>query len=678
MKNFPRLKVFLPLLLVFAAVFVSLPRISKFPYDYRRGQEWKYETLFAEFDFPIYKTADQMRAERETAAVEVIPYYKYSEEIANKNISAAEALDLGSLRGAVASEIRLIYEKGVIADTDERGNDGAPLSDVIYLQRDKRAYKVPSTEVYLKSDAKAKLLADLGAASDVNLDSLFRVSGVYDIIVPNVLYDAQTTSLVNEDADRIISPTSGYVSAGQVIVSKGEIVTQEIEQMLDSYKKEFESNVGYAGSPALMFSGNFIIAAALTLMLYLAIFFSCPAVFADSRYPYIVVVYLIAALSALLLGKAGASVLYFVPFTLAALMLQAFMEPREIAPVYVASMMPLLFASSRGAVMFVMYVLAGLVMIMIFRRFQRGWKQFVAAMITFAILACVYLGFRAADVVSGSVWGVLIALFAGSLLTVAGYPLVFLFERIFNLVSNSRLTELCDTSNTLIRTLEQKAPGTFQHSLQVMNMADAVARAVNINPDLIRAGALYHDIGKVNNPLCFVENESLLNKDEEHKYHSGLTPLQSAHDIKRHVDDGIEIAQKHHMPQVIVDFIASHHGTTVVRYFYNKFLKEGGDPALIGEFRYNGHKPVTKAQIVLMLCDSIEAASRTVKENSAKAYSDFVESIVAGKMDEGQFDNADITISELNTVKETLKQYLAQLNHERIAYPKNKSNKKQI
>ncbi len=676
MKNIPRLKIVLPLLLVFAAVFASLPRSSKFPYDYRRGQEWKYETLFAEFDFPIYKTADQMRVERESASVEVIPYYKYSEEIANKNISSAEALDLGTLRSAVASEIRTIYDRGVIADAEEREKEGVPSADVIYLQRDKRAYKVPSSEVYLKSDAKAKLLADLGAASDVNLDSLFRAAGVYDIIVPNVIYDAQTTELVNEDADRIISPTSGYISAGQVIVSKGEIVTQEIAQMLDSYKREFEANVGYTGSPVLMLLGNFLTAAALVLMLYLAIFFSCPAVFADSRYPYILVVYLMAALSALLLGRAGTSVLYFVPFTLAALMLQAFMEPREIAPVYVASMMPLLFASSRGAVMFVMYVLAGLVMILIFRRFQRGWKQFVAAVITFAILACVYLGFRAADVVSGSVWGVLIALFAGSLLTVAGYPLVYLFERIFNLVSNSRLTELCDTSNPLIRTLEQKAPGTFQHSLQVMNMADAVARTVNINPDLIRAGALYHDIGKINNPLCFIENESLLNKDDEHKYHSGLTPLQSAHDIKRHVDDGIEIAQKHHMPQVIIDFIASHHGTTVVRYFYNKFLKEGGDPALIGEFRYNGHKPVTKAQIVLMLCDSVEAASRTVKENTAKAYSDFVESIVAGKMEEGQFDNADITISELNTVKETLKQYLAQLNHERIAYPKNKSNKK--
>ncbi len=673
MKNLPRLRLILPLVLVFAAVLVSLPRGSKFPYDYRRGQAWRYETLFAEFEFPIYKTAEQMRSERETSSVQPVPYYKYSEEIANKNISAAEALDLGSLRGAVASEIRAIYNKGIIADA---GGDDVSASDVIYLQKDKRAYKVPSTEVYLKSDAKAKLLADLGGVSDVNLDSLFRVSGVYDIIVPNVIFDPQTTQLVNEDADRTISPTSGYVSAGQVIVSKGEIVTAEIEQMLDSYKREFEANVGYMGHPALMFTGNFIIAAALTLMLYLAIFFSCPAVFADSRYPYVLTVYLIFALSALLLARAGTSVLYFVPFTLAALMLQAFMEAKEIAPVYVVSMAPLLFASSRGPVMFVMYVLAGLLMIRIFRYFQRGWKQFVAAMITFAILACTYLGFRAADIVSGSVWGVLMALFAGSLLTVAGYPLVFLFERIFNLVSNSRLIELCDTSNPLIRSLEQKAPGTFQHSLQVMNMADVVARAVGVNPDLIRAGALYHDIGKINNPLCFVENESLLNKDEEHKYHSGLTPLQSAHDIKRHVDDGVEIAQKQHMPQLIIDFIATHHGTTLVRYFYNKFIKEGGDPALSQEFRYDGRKPVTKAQIVLMLCDSVEAASRTVRENSLKAYSDFVESIVAGKMDEGQFDNADITISELNTVKETLKQYLVQLNHERIAYPKNKSNKK--
>ncbi len=676
MEKFPRLRIIIPLVIVFAAIFAALPRSSRFPYDYRKGRVWKYETLFAEFDFPIYKTAEELREERGTAAVEITPYFKFSDQIANKNLSAAEALELGGLRSAVVSGLRAIYAKGVIADEADLRADGVPESEVIYLQKNKRAQKVPLTEIYSRTGAMSKLLADLGALSGNNLDSLFRASGVYDLIVPNVIYDAQTTGLVNADAVGSISPTSGYVSAGQVIVSKGEIVTSEIEQMLDSYKREFEANVGYIGPLALLLLGNFIIAAAITLLLFFAVRFSCPEVFADTRYPYIILVFLLASLAALLVARVNAELLCFVPFTLFALMLQAFMEPRAIAPVYVVSLVPLMLSADTGAVLFVMYVVTGLVMIFIFKHFQQGWRQFLAAMITFAILACIYLGFRAADTVSGEIWGVLIALFAGSLLTVAGYPLVYLFERIFNLVSNSRLIELCDTSNPLIRTLEQKAPGTFQHSLQVMNMADTVARAVHINPDLVRAGALYHDIGKTLNPQCFVENESLLNKDESEKYHSDLTPLQSAHDIKRHVTDGIEIAQKNRMPQLIVDFIATHHGTTLVRFFYNKFIKEGGDPALEQEFRYDGRKPVTKAQIVLMLCDSVEAASRTIRDNTPKAYSDFIESIVAGKMEEGQFDNADITISELNTVKETLKQYLAQLNHERIAYPKHKPNKK--
>ncbi len=676
MDKFSRLKTVIPLVIVFVAIFAALPRTSKFPYDYRKGKVWKYETLFAEFDFPVYKTAEELREERSAAAVEITPYFKFSEQIANKNISAAESLELGKLRSAVVSGLRAIYAKGVIADESDLGADGVPESEVIYLQKNKRAYKMPFTEVYTRTGARTKLLADLGTLSGDNLDSLFRASGAYELIVPNVIYDAQTTELVNADAVESISPTSGYVSAGQVIVSKGEIVTSEIEQMLDSYKREFEANVGYIGPLALLLLGNFIIAAAITLLLFFAVRFSCPEVFADTRYPYIILVFLLASLAALIVSRVDADLLCFVPFTLFALMLQAFMAPEEIAPVYVVSLVPLLLSAGDGAVLFVMYVVAGLVMIFIFKHFQQGWRQFLAAMITFAILACIYLGFRAADTVSGEVWSMLIALFAGSLLTVAGYPLVYLFERIFNLVSNSRLIELCDTSNPLIRNLEQKAPGTFQHSLQVMNMADTVARAVHINPDLIRAGALYHDIGKTLNPQCFVENESLLNKDESEKYHSDITPLQSAHDIKRHVTDGIEIAQKNHMPRQIVDFIATHHGTTLVRFFYNKFLKEGGDPALEQEFRYDGRKPVTKEQIVLMLCDSVEAASRTIRENTPKAYSDFIESIVAGKMEEGQFDNADITISELNTVKETLKQYLAQLNHERIAYPKHKSNKK--
>lgn len=677
MKKSVLVRRILPLAVVFVAVYLSLPRGARFPYDYNAGRAWKYETLFAEFDCPIYKTPEQMREERSSASISVVPYYKYSEEIANKSISAAAALDFGGLRAAVTSELRSIYDKGIVADEQELDESGSS-ADVMYLQRDKRASKIPLTEVYRRSDALSKILATLeGAVDGVNLDSLFRATGLYDIVVPNVLYDEQTTQLVNAETIQSISPTSGYIAAGQVIVSKGEIITADIKQMLDSYKKEFESSVGAVGPSFLPYVGNVFIAAALVILLYLSILFSCPDIFDDSRYLYVLLVFLIAALPALLIAPHGETMLHAIPFTLPSLMLQAFMKPKEVAPIYIVSLLPLLLAPRVGVMLFFAFSLAGSLMMVLFKHFSQGWKQFLAALITFAILAVVCFSFVASDIVRvQQVWSLLVGLLVGSLLTVAGYPLVYLFERVFNLVSNSRLVELCNTSSPLIRTLEQKAPGTFQHSLQVMNMAEAAARAVGINPDLLRAGALYHDIGKSMNPLCFVENESLLPREDGKKYHSELTPLQSAQDIKRHVSDGIEIAQKNRLPQVIVDFIASHHGTTLVRFFYDKFLKEGGDPALVSEFRYDGHRPRTKAQIILMLCDSMEAASRTLKDHSPKAYSDFVEGIVAGKMAEGQFDEADITVRELTTVKETIKQYLAQLNHERIAYPKNKSNKK--
>ena len=664
-----------PLGIVFLVIVFAMPGNSKFPYDYRKGREWKYETLFAEFDFPIYKTAEQMREERNSMSQTVIPYYKYSDEAATEVFSSAAALPLGRVSGATLSSLRSVYSTGVIADESRRQrNDPAGDSEVIYLQKDKRAYKIPKTEVYGQADAKAKVLADVRPLTSLNVDSLFRATGLYDLIVPNVLYDEQTTELVHEESSEEISPTSGYVTAGQLIVSEGELVTADIEQMLDSYKAEYEQNVGYSGSPLLSLLGNIIVAAALVVLLYFIIYFCCPAVFADTRYYYVLTLFTLSSVATLLLSSFAENLLFFVPYTLFAIMYQAFMPPKDIAPIYIVSLSPLLMSSHSGPMLFFIFAVSGLVMIFIFKYFQQGWKQFIASVLNFAMVAAMYLGFLASGLIPSGDWGSVLGLLVGSVFTVAGYPLVYLFERIFNMVSNSRLLELCDTSNPLIRTLEQKAPGTFQHSLQVMNMADAVARSVGVNPDLVRAGALYHDIGKMLNPLCFIENEFVV-KDGAH-YHDGLTPQQSAHDILRHVPDGVEIAQKHRLPKVIIGFISSHHGTTVVRYFYEKFLSGGGDPAQIGDFRYDGRKPRDKAQIVLMLCDSVEAASRTLKGNSEKIYSDFVESIVDGKMSEGQFDDADITIRELNAAKQTLKEYLAQLNHERIVYPKKKSNNK--
>ncbi|MCR4860420.1 MAG: HDIG domain-containing protein [Bacteroidales bacterium] len=674
--NKQHFRILFPLGIAFLLLVLLMPRNAKFAYDYRKGRPWKYETLYAQFDFPIYKTDEQIRKERVESSTEEIPYYKFSEEIVSRNLRAVDRLELGNLRGAVVSSMRTIYQKGVLADEGARRRSGTE-PQIIYIQRDKRAVKYPTTEVYHLTEARTRLLTDLSDISGANVDSLLRANGVYDLLVPNLLFDEQTTDLVNAESATAISPTSGYVTAGQLIVQEDEIVTAEIAQMLDSYKREFEANVGYLGPPALLLLGNVLIALAILALLFLSIYFNNPRIFNDSRYPYLVVVFLLSSLAALILVRVNERFLLMVPFTLVALLLQAFMRNRVVVPVYVVSLLPLLLFSHDGVVLFVMFFVAGMVAILAFKYFNRGWKQFITALITFAVLALVYLGFRAADMVAGNVWRALLSLFVGSMLTVAGYPLIYLFERLFNLVSNSRLIELCDVSNPLIRELEQKAPGTFQHSLQVMNMVDAAARAIGANADLVRAGALYHDIGKMNNPLCFIENESLVAREGAPKYHAGMSPEQSARDIIRHMADGVEIAQKNHLPETIVDFIKTHHGTTATGYFYNQFLQAGGDPALAGEFRYPGVKPVSKEQIILMLCDSVEAASRTLKQFTPEAYSEFVERIVAGKMDEGQFERADITISELGTIKETLKQYLSQIHHERIVYPKQKNKDSQ-
>ena len=294
---------------------------------------------------------------------------------------------------------------------------------------------------------------------------------------------------------------------------------------------------------------------------------------------------------------------------------------------------------------------------------------FGLALTVFAVLVVTHLSFRLIDTVNNSnFFRIVMFLALGSFIAVGLYQLIYLFEKIFNLVSSNRLNELADTNNKLLRELSQKAPGTFQHCLQVMSMADAAARSIDADVPLVRAGALYHDIGKMANPLCFVENENLVPVGA--RYHDSLTPQESAAQIIRHVTDGLEIASKNGLPDVIKEFISTHHGTSRTGYFYGMYVQSGGDPDDDAAFRYPGPNPKTKEQTVLMLCDSLEAASRTIKENTPEAFSDFVERLVDGKMKEGQFREADITIREIGIIKEVMKDYLRQIYHERIEYPK--------
>ena len=671
-------RVLIPLVVLFVILTLMFPRTAKFSYDYRKGSPWSHETLIAQFDFPILKTEEQLREERSRNKAVVVPYYRYRQDIVDNCRKAAEGIDMGGysyLRPLIVASMDGIYSNGVVPDEGVKlDGHSDPSGAVLYIQKDKRAGKKPVSEVFKESEAKNRLLSDIAAKYPrINADSVLRSAGIYDFIVPNLEYDPKTTELVRSESSNQVSTTQGFVSAGQLIVSEGEIVTAEIAQMLDSYKVEYENSMGYGGPRILFWLGNAFIAFALVLLFFLMIYFLNRRLFMDHRkFWYLIFIFIIASVLALIINKFAPRCLYMVPFTLTALYLEAFFKNKVIFPICCVSFLPLLVFAENGVVLFVMFLLASIVAVFTFRFFNQGWQQFIMSGIVFVSILVTYFGFRMIDMVNDDPYMAVLYMFIGSMLIVAGYPLIYLFERMFNLVSSSRLRELCDTNNKLLRELEHKAPGTFQHSLQVMNMCDAAARAIDANVLLVRAGALYHDIGKMKNPLCFIENESMSPKGVH--YHEHLSPKESARAIIKHVSDGLELAAENRLPDVIQDFILTHHGTSNTSYFYNKYLNEGGDPNDVSDFFYKGRKPQTKEQIILMICDTLEAASRTLKDNSAATFSVFVENIVASKMKIGQFDQADISIKDLNTVKETLKAYLSQIYHERVVYPQRKNN----
>ena len=668
MKSSFRWKAVIPLVVSFAVLMVLVPRTAKWGYDYSKGQAWRYETLVAQFDFPLLKTTEQIAKEKADLSSTVIPYYKMSTEVVGESFRKIEGMsftDVPGLKSSLVRHLSDIYNKGIIPEIQDN-------VELIYVQKGKRAEKVPVSEVYLLPQARIALLH--GVSSDcpeVNVDSIIRSKSIYDLLAVNLVYDEQITALVHSQTQSMVSTTSGFVNAGTIIVNNGELITAEVAQMLDSYKAEYEQSYGYDKPLAAIWLGNALLVLGILICLYFAIYFSNAMIFKDyNRYLYVVVVFTLIASVELILIKFAPQWIFIFPFSVAALYLQAFFRTRVIYPVYIATLLPLLLFAENGAAVFMMYLVSGVITLYVFKHFSKGAKQFIAASINFVCTAVLFSAFVITGVINVDYLPTLGLICIGSILQVALHPFVYLLERSFNLVSSTRLQELSDTSNELLRQLEQKAPGTFQHSLQVMNLASAAARAINADEILIKAGALYHDIGKIKNPLCFVENESLTSTDA--KYHADITPLQSAQDIIKHVTDGVELAQAHKLPSVITDFIRTHHGTTCVSFFYDKYLKEGGDPELKKEFLYPGPTPTTKEQVILMLSDSIEAASRTLRDYSQESISALVDRIFAYKIEDGQLEQADITLKEIDTIKIVMQTYLGQMYHERIKYPKRK------
>jgi putative nucleotidyltransferase with HDIG domain len=672
---FPRkFKVYLPLIILFLLLVFLMPRVSKFTYDYKKGDTWMYETLVSQFDFPILKTERQLADDMEMASSRIVPYYRHDASVFRRTMDVLDRAELGRLekyRSRIASDLTEIYSKGVVGSV--QGQKDSSSARLLFVQKDRSAVKLPVSEVYTVETAQQKIYSSLKQfAGRSDLDSLYNATGLARLVEPDLIFDQQNTDLMYRMSLDNISKTRGVFRAGQTIISDGDIVTAEAVQILDSYKAEYEASVGYDGRPVFLWLGNILISLFLVIVLFLGIYYCNWSIFREyNKYLYLLMIFAIAAIGASLAAGFNSDIFYMLPFTLVALYLLAFFKKRMVFIMYFISLLPVLILAPEGVEVFVVYLVAGTVGMFVFEKFNRGWLQFVTAFIVFLVMVLVWTAFRFVEGLDSlHDYSVVVDMALGALLLVAGYPLIYLFEKVFMLVSASKLVELSDTSNKLLRLLADKAPGTFQHSLQVMNLADAAARAIDAYVPLVRAGALYHDVGKIANPQCFTENET-----PGVRFHADLSPKESAQEIIRHVADGLALADKYGLPKVLKDFIQTHHGTTNTAYFYNKYLNDGGDPNEVSEFYYDGVKPTTKEQVILMLCDTIEAASRSLKDYSQENISSLVDRIIEGKVDDGQLSNADISLKELNTLKEVIKSYLMQMHHSRVAYPKRRVRK---
>lgn len=674
-KNILRRKsLYIVLAVSFALMMLFFPNETKFKYEYQRGRPWMYETLIAPIDFPILKTDAEISAEQEQLASEVVSYYVYDNSIYTTSVSDfAKMQSLESLPAEINKTIEdaidKIYTNGILPDDKYAAinSASASASDYIIIQKNRRATEELLSSIYTVDKGikyiKSELLAQYPL---LNADSLLAAIQIQNYLVPNLVIDKVTTEAMHKEAIDYISPSKGMIYTGQLIVAEGETITAEIEQLLNSYKHEYELSLGSNGDVFQLFFAHAIITLIVLLLLFFNIYFVNVDVLKQfNKFSFFLVVALLNFLITVFARNVDPKLLYMVPYAVFALYMISFSSSRMTFPLYVVALMPLLIITEHGIELYVMNAFAGGVALVSFSFLNRGWLQFLNALIIFISLLLVYVAFRLLENTNTLDFTVLLYLFLNALFVVAAYPLVFLLEKIFGLVSGSTLRDLADTNNSLLQELARKAPGTFQHSLQVANLAERAVAAIGGDFLLVKVGAMYHDIGKINNPQCFIENAA-----PGVNYHAGLSPMESAKEIIKHVDDGVEIAKKHNLPQIVIDFITSHHAKSQTLYFYNQYCNQGGDPADLDDFSYHGTLPTAKEQVVVMMADAVEAASRSLKDYSAESISNLVDSITKQRLADSQLVQADISMKDINIVRAVFKKHLQEIYHARIAYPK--------
>jgi len=652
-----------------ALIVFFFPKGGKFKYEFQKGKPWQYENLYAPIDFSIHKTQQEVEEEQSTIRTNKTDYYTYSSTVVSEvraevsnGINTLFQTDIftssqrESLRNLSEEVLTHVYDHGIFQNMPQsratvvvKNNEAQPIAPNDYQN------------VELAKKAVTEYLSDANSYGTDRLSGIIRNSLKANLFYDNVL----TESALNDELSKI-SYTRGEVDQGKLIISKGEIVENEDFKVLSSLRDEYESELWMGSNYYFILLGYTILVALVLIMLFLFLKRYRSDIFLNNnKVTFIFFNILLMVVATTLMVKHYENFVYMVPLCILPLVLKNFFDARLGLFVHVLTVLILGFVVPNSFEYIFLQIIAGIVTILTASELYKRANLFISVGQITLIYIVGYFAFHAIhegnlDNIEWVLFGVFVL---NGLLTLFAQPLIYMFEKVFGLVSDVSLLELSDTNSKLLKELSDKAPGTFHHSLQVANLAEAAANEIGANAMLVRVGALYHDIGKMENPTYFTENQ-ITNVNP----HDDLPPKESAKIIIDHVIKGIEIARKNNVPDRVIDFIRTHHGTTLVYYFFKKQqeLDKDADPA---NFKYPGPVPFSKETAILMMSDAVEAASKSLKNPTYGIIDAFVEKIVKGQMQADQFLNANITLKEIEMVKKVLKQKLTNIYHLRVEYP---------
>lgn len=658
------------------AIIYLFPKGGQFKYNIQKGKPWQYENLYAPFDFAILKSEEELKNESAEIEANKQLFFAEDEDVVDKVIknyekklplvledSAAAGISKGRLREFGFKFINSVYRTGFLNKSD---NSKIQKNTIITLTKGTEAKDILSDNLFTTDMLVPAIQTYFAKSPYKSLENKF-TNLFFEVLEPNIFYDEELTQRAVDEEIKNLTATKGLVSENERIISKGDVVEGKRYEILNSLKKEYDSQLWSKSNYNWIVFGYTILVSLVIFMLFLFIHKYRTSIFENNTkltfifFNILLIVFLVSMVQNYFVGY-----VYVVPVIILPIVLKAFFDARLGLFTHVLTVLILGFIVPNSFEFIFLQIIAGIVTILTVSELYRRANLFFSIIKITLVYFLAYFAFSViqegnAQHLNWSYFG----FFAlNGVLSFLSLFLILIYEKAFKLVSDVSLLELSNTNSKLLRELNEKAPGTFQHSMQVANLAEASANEIGANAMLVRTGALFHDIGKMVNPLYFTENQTT-----SVNLHHDLPPDESAAIIIDHVLKGIEIAKKNGLPDRIIDFIRTHHGTSTVYYFYKKQEELTPGTVKMKDFRYPGPIPFSKETAILMMCDACEAASKSIKDPTAQLIHDLVDKIIAGQMNNGQYMNADITFKEIQTIKKVIKKKLNNIYHLRIEYP---------